>query len=116
MDDLVFTTELTLKPGERQTLRTPKRDVLFRPTALVIVTPDPFAISVEAIFVGQESCMAGRMSAAPFAEGQDHGFCFPTIAAGIEATLEVRNETDKPRTLSAKFVGHAVDVRAVGAN
>lgn len=95
---------LDMRPASAEDAR------LFRPERLFIVVPagQECVAALQRLFVGSESCMVNDnpIAVALFPEnGPDMGVTFPTLATGIEATMVLRNPSDKPIKVAAKFRG-----------
>jgi len=113
----IFTEALTLRPGERVELKTPRTTTIFRPADLLIKTEDGFAVMVTRLDVGRQPCLVNDNPLVSAVFGDSSAcVCYPTIAAGIEATLGLHNVSDKPQTVSAKFAGHEVDPKDFGSH
>lgn len=89
---------------------TPEDARMFRPERLILMVAkeEAFVAQVARIDIGSEPCMATQnpLVAMVFDEsGVDPCVTFPTVAPGIEATLVLRNPSDKPIKVAAKFRG-----------
>jgi hypothetical protein len=89
---------------------TPEDARMFRPERVFIVVPSGLEVvaTLQRMLIGSESCMVSDnpIVVSVFAEtAPDMGICLPTIAPGIEATLVLRNPSDKPIKVAAKFRG-----------
>ena len=100
------------KIGEDGKLVTPEDARMFLPERLVIQVAEEarFVAQVTRIDIGSEPCMVtgSPLVVAVFAENTpDTGIVFPTLGTGIEATLVLRNPSDRPIKVAAKFRGNS---------
>jgi hypothetical protein len=93
---------------------------LFRPLELRLLSEHLDGLYVVEVFVGCHPCLklgeTAPIWAVSFGEKAVDFPPFPTVAPGIEVEIVVRNTTDKPIRVAAKFRGHAMPVAELRPN